>query len=126
MELNKNLYKTSLVLLKLLPIIMSLTYCMNITCGIFGGIEWQVIPHFIGLTIAPMLFILISSYVFQFCNYHRMFIYYITVESVINSIDWYIGIPVSDFTINVVHLSLTILFLSTAIIMYLYKKRRVN
>lgn len=38
-------------------------------------------------------FLYLSSHVFRFCSYHRMFIHYIVLEIIINGIDYHYGIP---------------------------------
>ena len=41
------------------------------------AIETEVLSYTAGIGILPLLFIYLSSSVFKFCVYHRMFIYYI-------------------------------------------------
>ena len=72
------------------------------------------------MSILPMIFLYLSSYVFRFCEYHRMPLHYIVVNSCITAYDYYIGIPVSNrtlFTINCV-----IAFLAIVIAIYLKVK----
>lgn len=42
-----------------------------------------------GMSLLPLLFLYISSYVFKFCAYHRMFLHYIVVNDCINYLDYY-------------------------------------
>jgi hypothetical protein len=81
---TKELYKIDLFLLKLLPIIMAFSYMVAQYAALFNigsgpTLVLQIVTHYLGLLLAPMMFMLISSKVFQFCNYHRMFIYYILI-----------------------------------------------
>lgn len=86
----------------------------------------QVVTHYLGLLLAPMMFMFISSKVFQFCNYHRMFIYYILVIQLMNITNWYFKIPISNFAYNVTQDIITVGFLLTALIMYIKKRRQIR
>lgn len=117
---RKYLYKLTLATLKVLPVIMAFSLLLNTICAFFS-IGLQVITHYLGLVIAPLLFMYLTSYVFKFCNYHRIFIHYIAVVELLNITDWYIGIPLSNSAICIVHFIISAVFLLTAIIMYWYK-----
>lgn len=128
---TKELYKVDLFLLKLLPMIMAFSYIVaqytayfNIGSGPIFIL--QVVTHYLGLLLAPMMFMLISSKVFQFCNYHRMFIYYILVIQLMNITNWYAKIPISNFAYNITQDIITAGFLLTALIMYLKKRRQIK
>lgn len=71
-----------------------------------------------GTSFLTLLFLYVASYVFKFCNYHRMFIHYISLQQIINLIDYYIGIPINDFSFML--LGLTIFGIFLFIILYLY------
>lgn len=128
---TKELYKIDLFLLKLLPIIMAFSYIIaqyaalfNIGSGLI--LVLQIVTHYLGLLLAPMMFMLISSKVFQFCNYHRMFIYYILVIQLMNITNWYFKIPISNLAYNVTQDIITVGFLLTALIMYIKKRRQIR
>lgn len=128
---TKELYKVDLFLLKLLPMIMAFSYIVAQYAAYFnigsGPIfVLQVVTHYLGLLLAPMMFMLISSKVFQFCNYHRMFIYYILVIQLMNITNWYAKIPISNFAYNVTQDIITVGFLLTALIMYIKKRREIK
>jgi hypothetical protein len=129
--MNKDLYKVDLFLLKLLPMIMAFSYIiaqyaalLNIGSGII--LVLQIVTHYLGLLLAPMMFMLISSKLFQFCNYHRMFIYYILVIQLMNITNWYFKIPISNLAYNVTQDIITVGFLLTALIMYIKKRRQIR
>lgn len=128
---TKELYKVDLFLLKLLPMIMAFSYMVaqyaalfNIGSGII--LVLQIVTHYLGLLLVPMMFMLISSKVFQFCNYHRMFIYYILVIQLMNITNWYFKIPISNLAYNVTQDIITVGFLLTALIMYIKKRRQIR
>lgn len=122
---NKNLYKIDLFLLKLVPVIMSLSYIFNLTCAYYHW-DFQALPHFLGITLPPLIFMYISSYVFNFCSYHRMFIHYFAFVECLSIIDYYWGIPVSDKFICELHYIVTYVFMGAALILYIRKKRKYN
>lgn len=129
--MNKDLYKVDLFLLKLLPMIMAFSYIIaqyaalfNIGSGLI--LVLQIVTHYLGLLLAPMTFMLISSKVFQFCNYHRMFIYYILVIQLMNITNWYFKIPISNLAYNITQDVITVGFLLTALIMYIKKRRQIR
>lgn len=71
-----------------------------------------------GLSFIPLVFMYISSYVFRFCSYHRMFLHYIVVNDVINLIDYYYTLPISDWELFILHMGIA--GISLFIILYLY------
>jgi hypothetical protein len=129
--LNKHLYKVNLVLLKLLPVIM----CSGLIIASYGatfqvitgfGIILQIVSHYLGLVIAPIGFMYISSYIFKFCNYHRMFIHYIAIIELMNVTNWYFKIPITNDLYNGIQIIITILFLFLAIVMYIKKRKNIK
>lgn len=95
-QLRKSSHKLLLVVLKFIPMITALLYFMNTVFSCFG-IDTPIFSHIAGMSLLPWLFIMIATYVFRFCIYHRMFLYYILTSDVVSIIDYYIGIPVSTF-----------------------------
>ena len=80
-----------------------------------------VILSYIGsVSFITLLFLYITSYVFKFCEYHRVFIHYTTITWILNIIDLYIGIPISDVAYLGVQLIVAGICLFT--ILYLYVK----
>ena len=99
---NKSLYKTLLILLKYIPIIIALFYIVN-TLGALFGIDLPVLSNIAGMSLLTWVFMYLAALVFKFCIYHRMFLYYILVTDIINIIDYYIGIPVDSYGIVMIH-----------------------
>ena len=69
-----------------------------------------------GLSILPIVFILISSFVFKFCIYHRLPIYYIIISDIINYYDLYIGIPLSNKWLFILNMIIAGLFIILIVI----------
>ena len=114
---SKTLYKIELGLLKVIPMILALTALLNSILSYFG-IDLYILSYIGGVSIFTMLFLYLSSYVFKFCEYHRMFLHYIVSTWIINIIDYYVGIPISD--LEYLCLQMIIAGISLFIILYLY------
>lgn len=114
---SKTLYKIELGLLKVIPMILALTALLNSILSYFG-INLYILSYIGGVSIFTMLFLYLSSYVFKFCEYHRMFLHYIVSTWIINIIDYYVGIPISD--LEYLCLQMIIAGISLFIILYLY------
>lgn len=114
---NKTLYKIFLLILKVIPMVISALFLLN-TILSYYYIDASILSMIGGVSFFTLLFLYISSYVFKFCNYHRMFIHYISLQWIINLVDYYIGIPIND--ISFMLLGLTIFGIFLFIILYLY------
>lgn len=114
---NKRLYKIELYLLKILPMIIALVYMVNTVLSFFD-INTIFFSMFGGTSILVLLFLYLSSYVFQFCEYHRIFLHYVVVNDMISLIDLQWGIPLSDFN----YLCLHLLFIGICFFLALYFK----
>lgn len=116
---NKSLYKTLLILLKYIPIIIALFYIVN-TLGALFGIDLPVLNNIAGMSLLTWVFMYLAALVFKFCIYHRMFLYYILVTDIINIINYYIGIPVDSYGIVMIHS--VVIGILLFIILYFYVK----
>ena len=116
---NKSLYKIELYLLKVIPILIAAIYLINTVLSYYD-IILPVLSYIGGLSLIPIVFIYLSSYVFKFCSYHRVFLLYIVINDLINLVDYYYTIPISDWQLLVLHVSIA--GISVFIILYLYVK----
>lgn len=94
--------KLFVITLKYAPAIMSLC-CMANTTGAYFGYDMGFLSYISGISVIPWVFLLLASRVFRFCVYHRFMLYYIAIDNIINIIDYYIGIPVRDYSILMIH-----------------------
>ena len=120
---SKEMYKITILLLKVLPMTMVFAYLLMLGC-FYHAPEYVVIPHLLGTVFAPLAFIYITSYVFRFCSFHRIFIHYYAFISVLNVSDHYLEPYFNDNVVTFLHDSGTIIFLVIAIIMYIYKYKK--
>lgn len=116
---SKYLYKILLLTLKSIPMLTAIGYTLN-TLFAYIGIDTPVFSHICGISLLPWAFILLSAYVFKFCIYHRMFLYYVLIIDIINSVDYYIGIPISTMNLFAIHAVIISVFLF--LILYFYVK----
>ena len=108
--------KQFITITKIIPILIGIVhfinciiayfYCNDIPLNYIGGISFIII-----------IYLYKASYVFKLCSYYRMFLHYSVAIDVINVIDVYIGIPLSDT--NYFILLCTITLFSLLLIIYL-------
>ena len=113
------LHKTLLLSLKVIPMILALTALLNTLFSYFD-IESEYLSYIAAALVLAFLYI--ASYAFHFCSYHRMFLHYFVVNLILNTWDYYWGIPVSDKGLFLLYMSITGIFLF--VILYLYLKSR--
>lgn len=120
---DRILYRYELGLLKILPILIALICFMNTLLSLFG-IDLPVLSYLGGVSFIPLIFMYLSSYVFKFCEYHRMFLHYVVLNNILNIIDLYVTIPITIRAIVIIHILLFGICLF--VILYLYLKSRRN
>ena len=119
--MNKLLYKVTVIVLKILPILLAFITLLNSILSYFN-MDLVILSYIGGVSLITILFIYVASYTFRFCEYHRIFLHYIVVTWIINIIDLYIGIPIND--LEYLCLQMIIVGISLFIILYFYLKRK--
>ena len=119
--MNKLLYKVTVIVLKILPILLAFITLLNSILSYFN-IDLVILSYIGGISLITILFLYVASYSFKFCKYHRMFLHYIVVTWIINIIDLYIGIPIND--LEYLCLQMIVAGISLFIILYFYLKRK--
>lgn len=118
---SKLLYKIELFLLKIIPMLMAICSACNSILSYFD-IEVVIINYIGGVSLLPLIFLYLSSYVFKFCAYHRMFLHYLLITDIINIYDYHIGIPLDNLEYLCLHMIVTVI--SMFIVLYLYMNRK--
>lgn len=120
---KKKLYNFEIRLLKVLPILLAALYFINTIFNCFGKsvFYFSLIG---GLSILPTIFILLTSFVFEFCIYHRLFIYYCIVTDVISTLDYYFKFNLNDLKFLAIQLLIAFVFL--VLILYFYLREHRN
>ena len=104
---------------------MLLALCSFLNTILFYfGINLTILTYLGGVSFLTLGFLYISSYAFQFCSYHRMFLHYILIVNIISYIDMEFNIPISDF--NLLILYSAIAFISMVIILIKFKNEKHN
>lgn len=116
---SKTLYKSEILLLKFIPFILAVVYFINTIFSIFC-IDLTFLSYLAGLSVLPFIFILLSSFVFKFCVYHRVPLYYILCNDILNTIDSYWEIPVENRVFLLMHL---LLFFICFIAIFVLRKK---
>ena len=121
--LKRALYKLTLYTIKVIPMLLAACALVN-TVFSFYGVRFDVLSMVGGVSLLNLAFLYLVSFVFKFCIYHRMFLHYLLVTNILNTIDFYMGIPLSDRALFGTYIAISGTFLF--IILYLYKKRNAK
>lgn len=117
-RINPRCYKVVLLLIKFIPMLIALCYGANSLLAYFEK-QLDVLGYLVFYLFIVLLYLL--SYVFHFCAYHRMFIHYILSIDILNTIDYYKGLPFDDFGVWMLYAVVTCIALF--ITLYLYVKQ---
>lgn len=117
---SKTLYKVEIGLLKIIPMILAGVYLSNTILSYFLDIDLIILSYIGGISLLPLIFLYLSSYVFRFCIYHRVFLHYITINELILILDTHIGLPISD--LEYFCLQMSVFGISLFLFLYLYVK----
>lgn len=112
-QIIRKLYKLELYCIKLIPYLIALCYVGN-TISSYLYKELPIFSFVGSLSLLPMIFLFISSFVFKFCIYHRLPLYYVFISDCISYYDLYIGIPISNrnlFALNMMIFGIFMLIL---------------
>lgn len=104
--------KLAALWIKYLPIIAALA-CAGNSLSAYFGYYMEASGYLVTILIYIGVFLL--SYVLRFCFWHRCLIAYIFVCEAINTFDYYVGIPISNkgmFIIHVVLIGFVVLLLT--------------
>ena len=107
--MEKVLYKIEILILKIIPYILALFYFILSILNVYG-IFFPMFATIAQLSLIPWGFLLLSSYVFKFCVYHRIPLYYIASNEIFNLIDYHWLYGLTDNTILIINIVLFGLF----------------
>lgn len=117
-------YKLLIIVLKFIPMLTALCY-MSSTIFNYFGYNIEPLSNFGGMSLLTWLFIYLASIVFNFCAYHRMFLWYIFIDDLFNIIDYYITIPISTDSILMLHNILIGITLFAVLILYVKDNKSI-
>lgn len=122
MEVNRKIF---LIMLKTIPILLASISFINTLLNILG-IKIMFLTNISFISVLPLIFLYMASYVFQFCAYHRMFLHYLSFILLLNTIDLYWIIPISRMNCVIIFMIITFIFLIITLYKYLKSKRHVD
>ena len=114
---RRSKYKLLIIVLKFIPMLTALCY-MSSTIFNYFGYNIEPLSNIGGMSLLTWLFIYLASIVFNFCSYHRVFLWYIFIDDIFNIIDYYITIPISTDNILMLHNIFIGITLFTVLILY--------
>lgn len=120
-RLDKRLYAIEIKLLKILPSLVALIYFINTVLSVLE-IDLPILSYIGGMSFIPLLFMYLSSYVFKFCEYHRIPLHYILFNNVFSIICYTFDISIYVNSYIIFH---SILF-GICLFVILYLKSRSN
>lgn len=120
-RVNVKLYRIFKVFLKTIPMIMAVLYLGNTILSFFD-IDISLFSYLAGVGLIPWLFILRASYLFGFCTYHRMFLWYILANNLICWTDEEFGLPISNWNFLMLHIIIAGIFMF--LVLYFHQRCR--
>jgi len=105
--------------LKILPMLVAGVYLFNTVLSYFD-IDWPILSYIAQFIL--WLFVMIASYRLHFCEYHRMFLWYILTNNIICYIDSRWPLPISNWNYFVLHIIIAGVFLF--LVLYYHQKCR--
>lgn len=120
-KLSNYKYKLFLGFLKVLPMVLAGLFLLNTILSYFD-IDWPILSYIASVGLIPWLFIMIASYLCKFCEYHRMFLWYIMANNIICWTDQEFHLPISNWNFFVLHIIVAGLFLF--LVLYFHQKYR--
>ena len=111
---RSSFHKLLLLVLKYIPTVIALCYMLNTILYI------EPLSNIAGVSLLTWIFLYLASGVFEFCSYHRMFLWYILIDDVLNIVDYYWSIPIS--TDNLIRIHNILVGITLFIVLILYVK----
>lgn len=105
-EVNSRLSSRAVIrtkrFLKVLPMLVAGLFFANTLLSTFG-IDYRIFSYLASVGFLPWLFIMGASYMFKFCEYHRMFLWYVMANNLVCWADAEFGLPISNWNLLVLH-----------------------
>lgn len=102
---NNLKHKSFLIITKFIPHISAFMYIIY-TLLQFADIDAFILGYLINYSILTWLYFYLISFVFRYCYIHRLPLYYILINEVLTTLDYYFNIPVSITNLLLIHIVL--------------------
>ena len=103
---SKFLYKIGLYALKILPMLLAGIDLLHTIHSYYFG-DSEIFSYIGGIGIIVIVYLYINSYMYRFCEYHRMFLHYIVINNILAYIDYKYTIPLSDRNLFILYMIIT-------------------
>jgi hypothetical protein len=120
---RNNLHKLLILVIKYTPIVIAMCYMLN-TIFAWMGFYFEPLSNIAGMSLITWVFTYIATVVFKFCIYHRMFLWYILADDMLNIVDYYWTLPITDSQVIRLHNSIIGLLLFALLIVYVKTHKR--
>lgn len=112
--------KLLILFLKVIPMLLAgMAFCNTVLA--YFDIHAVIFNYIGGTSFLTLTFLYLASYVFKFCEYHRMFLHYIVACNAVSFIDAHYGLPVGDVEYLMLHSFLA--FITMVIVLILFLKK---
>lgn len=119
---NKNLYKIFLIVIKYIPTFLAILKLTTLIAN-YLKVRLFILTCLGGTSIIMLLVLYLISYIFKFCLTHRLPLHYITIVSILTTLDYYLGSSISALTSYRVYLILSGIFIITWIIVWFVNRK---
>lgn len=119
-KLSKKMVKIFVLVTKYLPMLIALIHFLNSTISFFYGNDIPL-NYLGGVSLLSVSYLYLASYTFKLCEYYRMFLHYIVICDIINIIDLYVGIPITDIEYYILFVIITIITMFIVIYLKFFK-----
>ena len=119
-KLSKKTVKIFVLVTKYLPMLIALIHFLNATISFFYGNDIPL-NYLGGVSLLSVSYLYLASYTFKLCEYYRMFLHYIVICDIINIIDLYVGIPITDIEYYILFIIITIITMFIVIYLKFFK-----
>lgn len=102
---NNLKHKSFLIITKFIPHISAFMYIIY-TLLQFADIDAFILGYLINYSVLTWLYFYLISFVFRYCYIHRLPLYYILINEVLTTLDYYFNIPVSITNLLLIHIVL--------------------
>jgi hypothetical protein len=102
---NNLKHKSFLIITKFIPHISAFMYIIY-TLFQFAGIDMFILGYLINYSILTWLYFYLVSFVFRYCYIHRLPLYYILINEILTTTDYYLNIPISIINLLLIHILL--------------------
>lgn len=119
-KVNITLFKRFVLVSKVLPMVLAFCHFIHIILSYFY-IDTTFINYFASISILTVAYLYLVNYVLKLCSYYRMFLHYCVIIDIFNVYDYYIGIPISDISLLLFYVGVTIIIMFIILYIKVFK-----